>query len=40
LLEPGDEVRIRVVAADEADDPIETPQLPSIDEEDDEGAAA
>jgi len=38
-LEPGDEVRIRVVAADRADDPIETPQLPPIDEEA-EGAAA
>lgn len=33
-LEPGDEVRIRIVAAEKADDPIETPQLESIDEED------
>ncbi len=31
-LEPGDEVRIRIVAADEADDPMETPQLAPIDE--------
>jgi len=31
-LEPGDEVRIRVVAADEADDPMATPQLESIEE--------
>jgi hypothetical protein len=36
-LEPGDEVRIRVVAADEADDPMETPQLEPIEE--DEGEA-
>lgn len=33
LLEPGDEVRIRVVAADEADDPMETPQLESSEED-------
>lgn len=39
-LEPGDEIRIRVVSADEADDPIETPQLPPIEDEADEGAAA
>ncbi|MEE8487818.1 MAG: hypothetical protein V3S56_06590 [Gemmatimonadota bacterium] len=31
-LEPGDEVRIRIVAADAADDPMETPQLAPIDE--------
>ncbi len=39
LLEPGDEVLIRVVAADEADDPMETPQLEPIDQ-DAEGEAA
>jgi hypothetical protein len=38
-LEPGDEVRIRIIAADRADDPIETPQLSSIEEEA-EGEAA
>ena len=31
-LEPGDEVLIKVVAADEADDPMATPQLESIEE--------
>lgn len=38
-LEPGDEVRIRIVAADKADDPIETPQLERIDDEDANGEA-
>jgi len=38
-LEPGDEVRIRVVAADEADDPMVTPQLGPIEDESDEEAA-
>ena len=37
-LEPGDEVRIRIVAADEADDPIDTPQLEPIDEDAEAGA--
>ena len=32
LLEPGDEIRIRVVSADEADDPMVTQQLAPIDE--------
>ena len=39
-LEPGDEVRIRIVAADEADDPIDTPQLVPIDEDAEAGAEA
>ncbi len=37
-LEPGDEVRIRIVTADRADDPIETPQLPVIEEDAEEEA--